>query len=242
MGMVSVIMNTVNERRDYLDLAIQSWLNQEGIEIELIVSTVEGDVNIDYIRENYPLVNVVTMPREDHPISKGGKCPLGSFMQINNALPHINGGWFTFASSNDIAYPFKALSEVKMCQDNSKLICYSDIDQIDENGSLIRTVKLRDYDRAAHQQGNFVADCSMVHISIVRGFLPFRTELNNYAYWDLWLRVYEKLGDVFIHQPRSTWGYRQDSNSMHVKRSKSPEQIAEAQKDRSRMLALHPLK
>ena len=44
----------------------------------------------------------------------------------------------------------------------------------------------------------------------------FKIEYNNYAHCDLWLRVYEELGYVFIYNNIPTWYYRQNTDSMHL--------------------------
>src|SRR3990167_2859283 len=142
---VSVIMNTVGERQDYLSLAIESYLDQKGCEVELIISTITGDVNINFIKEKYPQVKIITMDKLCE------KSPKGSFLQLNNAFPHITGDWFTFASSNDIAIQTKLIQEVEMCLNNGKKeVCYSSFHLIDEIGNLIRTQLFFPYNYDKH--------------------------------------------------------------------------------------------
>jgi glycosyltransferase involved in cell wall biosynthesis len=236
---VSVIMNTVNEHIPYLVKSIDSYLNQKDAIVELIISTVEGDKNIDFIKQKYPQAKIVTIPYEDHPISKGEKSPLGSFMQLNNGFKHMTGDWFLFASSNDWAYPNKLALETACCLKNKKEVCYSAYDYVDDDGNKLRTQSFHDYDWEKHWHGNFVADCSMISRRIVDKYLPFRTEFKNYAYWDLWLRVREGEGNVFCYNPVPTWGYRQDVNSMHVNRWKNPEAMKLAEADKNVMLDWH---
>ena len=238
--MVSVIMNTVNERRDYLSIAIESYLNQKGIEFELIISTIEGDPNISFVKNKYPFCRVVTMPRKDHPISKGKKSPLGSFLQLNNALKVMRGDWFTFASGNDFAKPFKLSLEVETAKRAGALVCYSSYSYCDEIGRFKGDQLFHPYDRDKHSKGNFVADCSMISRKIVDDFLPFNTALNNYAYWDLWLRVHKIHGNnAFVYNKKPTWFYRQDSNSMHVQRFNDPKALEQYNKERVEFLKLH---
>ena len=232
-------MNTVNEDRNYLVVAIDACLNQIGCDVELLISTVEGDKNINFIKEKYPSVLIVTMPLKDHPLSTVGKSPKGSFLQLNNALPYITGDWFTFASGNDFLYSNKFSLEIECCKNQGKEVCYSAYDYVNDNGDLIKHQYFHDYDFDKHMIGNFVADCSMISRRLVDKYLPFKVELNNYAYWDLWLRIRKEEGNVFTYNPVPVWGYRQDTNSMHVKRSKSPELIEVAKRDRDIMLALH---
>lgn len=239
---VSVIMNSLNEKREYLLEAIASYINQQGVEVDLIISMVEGDSNIDYLKKNahnFPRTRITIMNRASHPISKGIKSPQGSFLQLNHALPLIKGDWFCFASSNDIAYPRKLISEVELSLLYKREVCYSAFDYITETGTKIRTQGFHEYDFKKHLVGNFVSDCALISRRLVDKYLPFKIELNNYAYWDLWLRIFEGEGNVFTYNANPTWGYRQDPNSMHIQRRKSPEQIAEANRDRETMLKLH---
>ena len=161
-------------------------------------------------------------------------------MQLNNAFPHITGDWFTFASSNDIAIQTKLIQEVEMCLNNGKKeVCYSSFHLIDEIGNLIRTQLFFPYNYDKHLIGNFVSDCALISKRLVDEYLPFKVDLNNYAYWDLWLRIYEGEGNVFIYNKTPTWGYRQIETSMHIDRQKSELKLAEAKRDKEIMLNLH---
>lgn len=232
--MVSVIMNTINEDPKLLIRAVDSYLIQKNC--ELIISTVEEDPSISFLKDRN--LKIVTMPREGHPYFSKGKSPRGSFLQLNNGLKHITGDWFTFASGNDYSYPHKLKLEVDMCKSRNKEVCYSAYDYQYEDGSK-KTQLFHEYDWDRHMVGNFVADCSMISRRLVNKYLPFNTELNNYAYWDLWLRIRKVEGNVFCYNPVPAWVYVQDSDSMHVKRFKDPVKLQEAAKDRERMLSLH---
>lgn len=228
-------MNTFNERLPYLKEAIDSYLNQRHVDVQLIVSTVEGDHSIKFIKSNYAEVDLVVLPKTQHP----GKSPKASFIQLNNALPYIKGDWFCFASSNDFADPDKLINEIHACKYNGKEVCYSSFNLVDENGTYISRRRFHPYDYSKHLQGNFVSDCALISRRLVDKYLPFNIDLNNYAYWDLWLRIYEGEGNVFVYNHNSTWNYRQDSESMHIKRRSSKLQQMKANQDRERMLSLH---
>lgn len=231
----TIIMNCIHEDFGYLRSAIKSYVNQEGVEVQLIVSTIEDDPCIGFIRINFPSVELCIYPKSEHP----GKCPQGSFLQINKALPMMTGEWFAFASSNDIAKPDKIKQEIEKCLSTEKKICYSSYETINESGAVTLLQKFHDYNYIKHLSGNFVSDCALIHKSIVDKYLPFKTEYNNYAYWDLWLRVHEGEGDVFCYNEKPTWEYRILNSSMHIARRKDPALIASHKKDRERMLADH---
>lgn len=229
--MISVVMNTLGEKEPLLCRAIESYLKQG---CELIVSTIEGDRSIRTVKRKYRKVKIVTMPRRDHP----GKSPLGSFLQLNNGLKAITGDWFIFGSSNDIIYPGGLEMMRDECLKTGREVCYSAMDHVYQDGSK-QPIYFFEYDYDRHFKGNFVADCSLISRRLVDKYLPFRTELNNYAYWDLWLRIYEGEGNVFCYLPVPTWGYFQHPDSMHIKRFRDPKAMAQAEKDKQRMLKLH---
>jgi len=236
---VSVIMNTLNEDVELLQRSIESYLNQVRIDLQLIISTVAEDKNIPFIQNKYPEIQIIEMLKELHPFFHGIKSPKGSFLQLNNALPFVKGEWFTFASGNDYAYSNKLATEIELCIKREKEVCYSAYDMINSNNQLIKKIYFHEYDYKKHFTGNYVADSSVVSKRLVDKYLPFRVELNNYAYWDLWLRIFEGEGDVFCYNNHPTWAYMQDENSMHIKRWKDEKAMAEAEMDKERMLNLH---
>jgi len=230
---VSIVMNTIGEKHDVLIRSVASCLSQHGVDVQLIVSTVEGDPCIEWMA-SYP-VTVVVMPKKDHPL----KSPRGSFMQLNNALHLVKGEWFVFASGNDAIYPHKLISEIELCLEKGKEVCYSAYHSSDVNGKIVQTVSFHEYDFDKHMKGNFVSDVAVISKRLVDKYLPFRIELNNYAYWDLWLRIYEGEGNVFCYNPTPTWAYVQYDDSMHIIRRKNAGDLAAALVDRNNMLSLH---
>jgi len=231
---VSIIMNTINEKPYRLERAIKSCLNQKDVEVDLIISTVEADTCIELL-SGIQGIRIVTIPKSEHP----GKMPRGSFLQLNNALPHIHGDWFVFASSNDYIFPDKLIKEINACIASGKEVCYSSYKATDLNDNVIQTILFHEYNYEAHLKGNFVSDLAIISRRLVDKYLPFRTELNNYAYWDLWLRIYEGEGNVFCYQPEPTWAYCMYDDSMHIVRKRNAVEQAKEIQDRNRMLALH---
>lgn len=226
-------MNVYGENLSDLQKAIDSYLCQD---VQLIISTVEKDACIDFVNTNYSgRIDLFVMPLSQHP----GRCPMGSFVQLNAALHLIKTDWFCFASSNDTALFNKIKTEIDCCTKSGKKICYSSFFITDENLNQTGIRTFREYDFKRHLVGNFVSDCSIIHRSIFEKYFPFKTEFNNYAFWDLWLRIYEGEGDVFIYNQTPTWNYRQSANSMHIKRQSNPEQVEQYKQDFERMINTH---
>ena len=233
MKSVSVVLNSINERADYFDLGVRSVLNQEGVEVQLILSTIENDVSIERIKDYKGDIDVVTMPANEHP----GHSPLGSFMQLNNAMKALEGDYYTFAAANDIMETFKCKQETDLLGKTRK-VCYSGYYEMDANGNINGGQGFYAYHPVKHRTLNFVADCSMVEVETLLKYMPFRTQFHNYAYWDLWLRIYKDLGNVFVYNPNSTWRYRQNAEAMHVR--VTPQEAAQRANDRKAMLRANP--
>jgi len=85
--MITVIMNTYNENSIYLKQAIESYKNQGDVQI--IISTMDDDNNLKVYDNGYVDV-VVFSSKNNHP----GRCPKGSFYQLNRALGFIKGDVF----------------------------------------------------------------------------------------------------------------------------------------------------
>lgn len=223
----TVIMNTYNEKPHYLIASIEAYLSQRGVDMQVIVSTVSDDKNMAYLK-SMP-VDLVITPREKHP----GHSPEGSFMQLNAAIPSVNGDFVCFGSSNDLPIVTKIANEAKRCV-KGKLVCYSDFylcyTELNKKG---RT-NVGAYDINKHMQGNYVSDCALVQTELFKKYTPFRWEQwGNFSYWDLWLRIYKGEGNVFAYNPKPTWYYRQ-YGGMHTKGRPD-----DYKKQRQRMIESH---
>ena len=232
---VTIIMNTYKEDLSLLQAAIDSCLNQTKVDVQLIISTVKGDKNISWIKNNFHNIQLIITNKVNHP----GRSVEGSFFQINAALPFIKGNWFHFISSNDILYHDKCFLEITKCKETGKKICYSNFNHINEAGERTYTTKFFEYDHAKHLTGNFVSDASLISADLIKKYAPFRTDLNNYGYWDLWLRIYEGEGNVFCFNPIPVFDYRVINSSMHIERSKNQKEIEITKKFKLKMLSLH---
>lgn len=227
--MTTVIMNTYNENPIYLKQAIESYKTQKDVQI--IISTLEDDSNLKIYDNGYVDV-VVFSSKKNHP----GKCPKGSFYQLNRALEFIKGDYVCFASSNDVSLPKKLSMEQEMCI-NGKKVCYSSYIKTNANLKNRKLITFHDYDYKRHLQTNFVSDCTLIETELFLKYTPFDLELNNYAYWNLWLKIYQGEGNVFVYNPKPTWLYRQDEDSMHIKRRKDPTLVRKHKLDKAKMLS-----
>ena len=203
--MVSVIMNTYKEDPDILLKAIQSYENQQGVKIQIIISTVEGDPSVQVGKDRGHTVVISEKP--------------GIYEQLNHACSAIRGDWVCYASGNDYADPHKCVNEIRTCYETNKLVCYSSLQVVSHEGLPGGIRKFQNYNYFDHLKGNYVSDCAMINTELLKKFLPFdNVKYGNHAFWDLWLRIYEKHGNLFVYYGKPTWFYRHSPTSAHILR------------------------
>lgn len=225
MNKISVIMNSYQNNADHLKQAIQSYLDQEGVEVEIIVSTVENDSAIEIAKSMGCVVVISKKP--------------DIYAQINRALKKVTGKYVCYASGNDVAIPGKLKIESDLLIKSNKLVCYSAFIQTDENLEFRKTRSFYSYDYKKHLQGNYVSDCSMFSAELIEKYGPFQLKHKNHAFYDFWLRIAEGEGNVFVYNPVPTWLYRVSNDSRHIQRKKDPARIEENNNNRLKMLSFH---
>lgn len=221
---VSVILNTFREKPGWLYTAIQSYRVQRDVTVQIIASCVEGDENIGMIKS----MGCEIVLNEE----------AGIYQQINSAIPYITGDWACYASGNDMACDTKFKDEINHCVAPDQMVCYSNFYKCDVNLRVKSTYQGRPYDYNDHLKGNYVSDCALVRSDVLKKYAPFRTEWKNHAFYDLWLRIYEGEGDVFVYNPNPTWFYRFHEGSK-LKRKNNLKLQNENREIRERMLLWH---
>lgn len=222
---VSVIMNCYNEQPATFLRAVDSYLYQREVKVQLIVSTVQGDPCIKLCKD-LP-VTLVINERAD------------IWHQLNNAYKVVEGDWVTFGSANDIAIKNKLIKEVNMCLKTGKKVCYSDYYLYYPQTQRKRLVTFFPYSYKRHLQSSFVSDCSLFARELLDKYGPLKEEFINSAFHDFWLRIYEGEGNVFCHYPIPTWIYYQRQSSRHIAKRKNPEIIQKEREARKKMIELH---
>jgi hypothetical protein len=163
----SVIINTYDETVENLVEAIESYLDQEGVDVQVIISTAKGDNSIELAKLYGLDCCIATKP--------------GIYPQLNKALSYIKHDWFAYASGNDIAYPNKMFDEIDMCVKKKKLVCYSGFDISNSILKVYKTRLFHAYSYNSHLKGNFVNDCATIHKSLIDEYTPFDLEHGNHA-------------------------------------------------------------
>lgn len=212
---VSVVMNTYNESPNYLKAAINSYITQKNVNVQLIVSTVEGDSSITLIPKWYGnKVQLCISTKQEHP----GRGTNGVYYQLNKAMELVTGDWFCYASSNDVAIKGKLYTEVTACTKYKKDVCYSNFLMTQHDLSKPQLKKFPSFNFFNLLKGNFISDCSMIRTSTIKKFLPFDDTYENCGFWDCWLRMYAELGNVFVHSGKPAFMYRRNKQSLQKER------------------------
>lgn len=225
MPLVSVVMNTYRTASRYLEDALESYLTQQGVEVQLVVSTVEGDPAVATARARGCQVVLSDRP--------------GIYTQLNNALPAVEGEWFAYAAADDVAEPWKLADEVATCAAASVDVCYSSFyitDHLLRVRSMFRA-PAPEYSWERHLQSNYVSDCALMSRSLLAACGPFDVSVGDHAYWDFWLRAHRVHGARFAYNPKPEWYYRQHTEAVHAKWTDA--QRAQREKDAVRMLSTY---
>ena len=150
--------------------------------------------------------------------------------------------YVSWTSSDDLMWEHKYAFEMAAVTKHPHIkVAYSNYTMTDENLNKPRIIQLQPYSLEAHKNGNIVSDLAVWETDLWHEFGGFDCEtFRNYSFWDFWLKIAEKYGEqVFTHLNTTTWFYRQDADSTHIKRRKSPEMQEEANRDRAAMLMSH---
>jgi len=225
--MVSVILNSYNDNQDQLREAILGYQTQAiNMKVEIILSTVVEDPSIKTGHEmGVDVIHAVDTP--------------GIYKQLNSAIKEASGDWFCVASGNDKALPNKLIDEYKLLCRTKKLICYSAFYTTDKDLKITGTAKFHPYDYKKHLHGNFMIDNALTNMQVLRKYLPFREKWGNDAFWDMWLRIYEGEGDIFIYNTVPNFLYRLDGKGRHFQKRKNREMWEKDELNRKKMLSSH---
>lgn len=230
---VSIIVNCYQEQKKWFDIAIKSILAQEGVTVHLILSTVKGDPSIGWIKDYDGDIELVTT-KVTHQ-----KSPIGSYKQLNNAVKYIKHEFTCFCGADDYQMPDKCKNEISLLEKTGKHICYSAFNEVNTNLKIIEKRTFPQYDINKHLKDSFVYTFAMVRSSIFKKYMPFSYKWLYGNYWDLWLRIYEGEGNVFVYNPKPTMLYVNNDVSVHtiMKRNKGVQ--LEARKNKEEMLKYH---
>ncbi len=161
MPRVSIIMPSYNHEK-YIHDSISSILKQTFDDFELIII---DDASIDNSRD---IINF--FKKKDPRIKvKFHQKNLGTAKTINEALKISKGDFIAFTASDDIWLPHKLKTQMKVLNENDKLVVWSDGQLINEKNELIgKTFLERHNARNKKKNGNLFE-------SLLRGNYIFGT-------------------------------------------------------------------
>lgn len=188
-------MNTYQENPQYLKDAVLSYMNQRNVNVQLIISTVEGDPSIKFVPKEFPEEKWQNGSTIEFCIEKKGD----AFSRFNKATELLKGEWFCYATSYDVAVITKLETEIRVCKKAKKAVCYSSYAITNDRLKHIKPTTFHQFSYQKLLKKNFISSSSLVRADVLRQFLPFSTEFRTCEFWDLWLRVYLRLGNVFVY-------------------------------------------
>lgn len=219
--MATVMMISYKEREELFKRSLKGiWSTSPG---QVILSTVKGDPCLKWVGKG---VDVVV---NDTP---------GIFSQIKAMFPLIKEKYVCLISSNDLLLPHKLTEEEGILERTGKKVCYSSFIIKDETCNKESVYLSPPYSYANHLKGNFVNDSAMVCSDLLKRY-NLKQKYKNNTYYDLWLRIYEGEGDVFINNKNPTWVYYVTSDSQHIKRRKDKKKYKQNKLDRQAMINEH---
>jgi glycosyltransferase involved in cell wall biosynthesis len=130
MPKVSIIMNCYNGER-YLQAAIDSIFAQTFTDWELVFWDNASTDNSANIVKAYGDRRIRYFRGERN-------VPLGEARKL--AMEQVTGEWIGFLDTDDLWYPQKLTRQIAALSDDSHIVCYSGIDEIRPDGTLIRTI------------------------------------------------------------------------------------------------------
>jgi hypothetical protein len=212
MNDISILINSYQPEEKDLLTAINGCLNQIGVNVSIIIITIEDDPTINIINQlNNSNIKLVTIKKIDHP----GKGPKGIYYQLNEGIKHIKTRFFSYFSSNDIIYPHKSINEITKIINNNAIFCFSSF--------LIKySSKITKFDYPTDKMNynnlltqNFINDCATIDlIKLPKEMLYFDyKKFENHSYWNLWLTIVKKYGvKSFVYNNNPEWEYIRDIN------------------------------
>ena len=201
---VSVIFATYNEKKNNLQLSLNSVLNQTYNNIEIVICLEPDEKNKKFIKK--------ILKNTSHLIIESKK-KLGLSGALNSAIEKSTGNYIARMDSDDIWLKNKIKKQLEYIIENRLDVIGSDVQLINENG---KKVGIRKYSKR-NVETNLLFQNGICHPSV---FLR-KSVLNKYGNYDsafkycedleLWLRLLSK-GVKFGYIPEVLLKYRVASN------------------------------
>ncbi len=224
---VSIVMPVYNAEK-FLDAALQSCINQTYDDLEVIIVIHDCTDSSEEILKKYSdKVKIIS----EHGI--------GAVKAVNIGLKSASGKWLKIMATDYIIYP-NAIEELILELNNIRgekenTLLYSNYDEINENGQLIKSTTERDYGSLSRFDRN-VLFLNQSFPNMITTLFP-RSVFEKYGYCDeiiefgadyeLWLRLFVQ-HNCNLHQvPKSLLKYRRHENQLSTTLAKKNPNAAE---------------
>lgn len=207
MCKISIVLPVYNGE-DHISYSIESILNQEFDEYELIIVNDCSKDNTQKIIEEYAKKDrrIVVVNNE---VNK--KLPAS----LNVGFRLAQGKYLTW-TSHDNAYKKYALGTMyKMMEENPNCgLVYCDYDIINEQGKVVRENKMGEPDDIV--RGNVVGACFLYKKTVAEKVGEYDTNMFLAEDYDYWLRIYKET--TIIHIKENLYQYRHHEKSLSATR------------------------
>lgn len=178
---VSIIIPVYNCEK-YIEEAINSAINQSYNNYEVLVVDDGSTDNTPQTLEKYK--NSVTLLRQE----KSGQASA-----LNNGIRKATGEYIALLDSDDVCMPDRISKQAKYLDNNSDIaLVYSNLCQIDSNGSIIREISTKKFRHIQLLQNNYFARSSaMIRRKCLNTVGAFDEENSGNDDWDMWVRLSE---------------------------------------------------
>lgn len=196
MGTVSVVIPAFNPRRDWLDEAIRSAVEQAPPRLEVLVV---DDGSAEPVTYDHPLVRVIRQENCGLPAAR------------NRGIQEARGGLVALLDADDVWLPGKLAAQVPLMVDGVGLVA-TGFDLLTEGevtpGWGGDTLTRRELLRGSGVNPSTV----LARRDLLLGLGGFDETLRSAEDWDMWLRV-AKVARL-AHEPRALVLYRQHADAM----------------------------
>ena len=204
MPLVSIVMPVYNTPKKFLELAIESVLNQIYENFELCISDDNSSLeHVFAVLEKYK--------KQDKRVKVIYRKNRGNISNATKtALEICEGKYVGFLDHDDILRENALFEIVKcFCHNKETKLIYSDEDKIDENGNRSSPYFKPSWNRNLLLSQNYLCHFVTVRKDILDCYGKFREECDGAQDWDNLLHITEKLEDEEIHHiPKILYHWR----------------------------------
>lgn len=200
---VSVVLPTYNQA-EYLPQALDSVLNQNWRDYELIVVNDGSTDDTPYILDEYQQrhgFNVIHQENQKLPRA------------LNTGFRQARGQYLTWTSSDNVMLPHMLKVLVDALDSHPQVgLVYADWEVIDEHGAVIGAVQTFDFDRHLLMRVNYINACFLYRRACQDTVGLYDPEYIHAEDWEYWLRISRSF--EMRHVPQVLYQYRVHSSSL----------------------------